>query len=78
MVVINKNTDDEIIDLFSQAFEDIINQKNFSQISKNSLGVYPQSTGLKAIKFKEIATQIDPDAISWVKNWLNDSYNLNL
>jgi hypothetical protein len=78
MVVINKNTDDEIIDLFSQAFEDIINQKNFSQISKNSLGVYPQSTGLKAIKFKERATQIDPDAISWVKNWLNDSYNLNL
>jgi hypothetical protein len=78
MVVINKNTDDEIIDLFTQAFEVIINQKNFSHISKNYLGVYPQSTGQKAIKFKERATQIDPIAISWVKNWLNDSYSLNL
>ena len=78
MVVINKNTSSEIIDSFTQAFEVIINQKNFSQISKNYLGVYPQSTGMRAIKFKERATQIDPVAISWVKNWLNNSYNLNL
>ena len=78
MVVINKNTDQEIIDLFSKAFEVIINQENFSQISKNYLGVYPQSTGMKAKTFKERATQIDPVAISWVKSWLNDSYNLNL
>ena len=77
MVVINKNTSSEIIDSFTQAFEVIINQKNFSQISKNYLGVYPQSTGMRAIKFKERATQIDPVAISWVKNWLNNSYNLN-
>ena len=78
MVVINKNTNNEIIDIYTQAFEEIINQKNFSQISKNYLGVYPQSTGPKAVKFKERATQIDPVAISWVKNWLNNSYNLNL
>ncbi len=78
MVVINKNTNNEIIDIYTQAFDAIINQKNFSQISKNYLGVYPQSTGPKAVKFKERATQIDPVAISWVKNWLNNSYNLNL
>ena len=69
---------EKIIELFSQAFDDIINQKDFSEFSRNYLGVYPQSTGLKAITFKERATQIDPVAISWVKNWLNDSYNLNL
>ena len=78
MVVINKNTDQEIMDLFSKAFEVIINQENFSQISKNYLGFYPQSTVMKAKTFKERATQIDPVAISWVKSWLNDSYNLNL
>ena len=78
MVVINKNTDEKKIELFSQAFDDIINQEDFSEFSRNYLGVYPQSTGLKAITFKERATQIDPVAISWVKNWLNDSYNLNL
>ena len=73
-----KNNYENIIELFSQAFDDIINQEDFSEISRNYLGVYPQSTGLKAITFKERATQIDPVAISWVKNWLNDSYNLNL
>jgi len=78
MVVIDKKTDPEIINVFSEAFESIINEPSFVEISEKYIGIYPQSTGQKAIKFKEIATQIDPVAISWVKNWLNNSYSLNL
>ncbi|MDB4026870.1 tricarboxylate transporter [Candidatus Thioglobus sp.] len=78
MVVIDKKTDPEIINAFSKAFENIINEPSFNSISEKYIGIYPQSTGYKAIKFKEIATQIDPVAITWVKDWLNDSYNLDL
>jgi hypothetical protein len=78
MVVINKNTNPEIINAYSKAFEDIINQIDFIETSENYIGVYPQSTGQKAIQFKKIATQIDPTAILWVKDWLNASYDLNL
>ena len=78
MVVIDKETDPEIINAFSEAFESIINKPSFVETSEKYIGIYPQSTGEKAIKFKEIATQIDPVAISWVKNWLNNSYSLNL
>jgi hypothetical protein len=47
-------------------------------MSKKSLGVYDQATGLKAIKFKQIATQIDPSAIQWIKDWLKLSYDVEL
>ena len=78
MVVINKNINPEIINAYSKAFEGIINQIDFIETSENYIGVYPQSTGQKAIQFKKIATQIDPTAILWVKDWLNASYDLNL
>jgi hypothetical protein len=78
MVVINKNINPEIINAYSKAFEGIINQIDFIKTSENYIGVYPQSTGQKAIQFKKIATQIDPIAILWVKDWLNASYDLNL
>ena len=78
MVVIKKNTDQEIIDEFSKAFATIIDQENFIEMSKKSLGVYDQATGLKAIKFKQISTQIDPSAIQWIKDWLKLSYDVEL
>ena len=78
MVVINKKTNPEIIKAYSKAFESIINQKDFIEISENFLGIYHQATGSKATKFKETATQIDPTAIRWIKDWLNQSYTLEL
>ena len=78
MVVIDKKTDPEIINAFSKAFETIINEPSFIETSEKYIGIYPQVNWYKAIKFKEIATQIDPVAISWVKDWLNNSYSLDL
>jgi hypothetical protein len=78
MVVMNKTTSPEIIDVFSEAFKKIINQENFIEISESYLGVYHQSTGADARRFKEIATQIDPTAITWIKDWLKLSYDVEL
>jgi len=78
MVVMNKTTNPEIIDVFSEAFKKIINQENFIEISESYLGVYHQSTGADARRFKEIATQIDPTAITWIKDWLKLSYDVEL
>ncbi len=63
---------------FQKHLKILLIEPSFNSISEKYIGIYPQSTGYKAIKFKEIATQIDPVAISWVKDWLNDSYNLDL
>ena len=78
MVVIDKDVSPDIIDAYSSAFESIIGRENFIEISKKYLGVYHQATGDQANQFKKIATQIDPTAIRWIKDWLNQSYTLEL
>jgi hypothetical protein len=78
MVVMNKTTNPEIINVFSEAFKKIIDQEDFIEISENYLGVYHQSTGSEARRFKEIATQIDSKAIAWIKDWLKMSYDVEL
>ena len=78
MVVIDKDVSPDIIDAYSSAFESIIGRENFIEISKKYLGVYHQATGDQANQFKKIATQIDPTAVLWIKEWLKLSYNLVL
>ena len=78
MVVIDKNVSPDIIDAYSSAFESIIGRENFIEISKKYLGVYHQATGDQANQFKKIATQIDPSAVLWIKEWLKLSYNVEL
>ena len=78
MVVIDKDVSPDIIDAYSSAFESIIGRENFIEISKKYLGVYHQATGDQANQFKKIATQIDPSAILWIKEWLKLSYNVEL
>jgi len=78
MVVIDKDVSPEIIDAYSSAFEAIIGRLAFIEISKKYLGVYHQATGDQANQFKKIATQIDPSAVFWIKEWLKLSYNVEL
>ena len=78
MVVIDKDVSPDIIDAYSSAFESIIGRENFIEISKKYLGVYHQATGDQANQFKKIATQIDPSAVHWIKEWLKLSYNVEL
>ena len=78
MVVIDKDVSPDIIDAYSSAFESIIGRENFIEISKKYLGVYHQATGNQANQFKKIATQIDPSAVLWIKEWLKLSYNVEL
>jgi hypothetical protein len=78
MVVIDKDVSPDIIDAYSSAFESIIGRENFIEISHKYLGIYHQATGDQANQFKKIATQIDPSAILWIKEWLKLSYNVEL
>lgn len=78
MVVLKKGTDPDIIDAYAQAFKAIIGREDFIEISKPYLGAYHQVTGAEADKFKKTATQIEPAAILWLKNWLLLSYGVEL
>ncbi len=79
MVVVNKDTDPDIIDAYSTAFKAIIDQEGFLEKSKQYFGIYHQATaGVAADKFKKTATQIDPAAVLWLKNWLLLSYGVEL
>ncbi|MEM7178417.1 MAG: tripartite tricarboxylate transporter substrate-binding protein [Pseudomonadota bacterium] len=78
MVFLPKGTDQEIIDTYSAAFKKVTERPDFAEISKKRLGVYPQLTGSGADAKLKQGTQVDPDAIAWIKNWLKERYNVEL
>lgn len=78
MVFLPKGTDQDIIDTYSNAFKAVTERPDFAEISKKSLGVYPQATGAQAEVFKTAGTVVDPKAIAWVKNWLKERYGVEI
>lgn len=78
MVFLPNDTDQEIIDTYSAAFKKVTERPDFTEISKKRLGVYPQLTGAGADAKLKQGTQVDPDAIAWIKNWLKERYNVEL
>lgn len=78
MVVLPKDTDQEIVDTYSAAFTAVTQAEGFAKSSEALLGVYPQATGKKAAAFKKLGTEVDEKTTNWVKNWLNERYGVKL
>ena len=78
MVFLKNETDQEVIDAFSDAFKDVTERDDFAEISKARLGIYEQVTGDAANLKKEMGTNVDGSSLKFVKSWLNDRYGVEL
>ncbi|MES9969601.1 MAG: hypothetical protein ABW092_06170 [Candidatus Thiodiazotropha sp.] len=78
MVFLPKGSSEEIVAVYTKAFEAVIAAPDFTKISEKHLGVYPQVTGDAAKSFLERGTQVDPGAITWIKEWLKARYNVKI
>ena len=78
MVFLKNETDQEIINAFSDAFKAVTERDDFAEISKARLGIYEQVTGDAANLKKEMGTNVDDSSLKFVKSWLNDRYGVEL
>ncbi len=78
MVFLPKDTSRDIYDTYAKAFRTVTQRPDFRKISEKRLGVYPQATGKAAETFKTLGTEVDPEAIAWIKGWLKDRYGVEL
>jgi hypothetical protein len=68
----------EVVDMYTQAFEDIKARPDFAEISEQELGVYPQATGENAKAANQEATTITPEAKDYVLQWLEEDYGVTM
>lgn len=78
MVFLPKGTSQDIIDTYSNAFKAVTQRPDFAKISKERLGVYPQSTGAEAAAKLKQGTVVAESAKAWIKNWLKERYGVKL
>lgn len=75
MVFLPKGTPQDIIDAYTAAFKAVIEDPQFSRISKKHLGVYPQSVGAVAKAKLRQGTVVQDNAKTWIKRWLKQRYD---
>lgn len=68
----------EMIDIYSKAFEDVKARADFAQISANEVGNYAVYTGAAVQKNIDSATNVPDSAKTYVRNWLQDDYGVRL
>ena len=68
----------EVVDMYTKAFEAIKARPDFAQISAEELGVYPQQTGAAAVTATEQATTISAEAKQYVLDWLKEDYGITM
>jgi putative tricarboxylic transport membrane protein len=78
MVFLPKSAPQDVVDMYTKAFNDIIARPDFAEISAKTLGVYPQKTSDGAKKAKALATEVPDSAKAYVVKWLEDDYGVQL
>ncbi|MEM1361380.1 MAG: tricarboxylate transporter [Pseudomonadota bacterium] len=78
MVFLPGSTDQEIVDAYTAAFNQITSDDDFAGKAKSVLGVYPQMTESEAQGALASATNVSDEAKSYVTNWLQDRYGVRL
>ncbi len=76
MVFLPGETSPEIVTVYSKALDAVIGAVDFPERSIACLGVYPQVTGDAATAKLEQAINVNPEAITWVKSWLNERFGV--
>ncbi|MEL7091959.1 MAG: tricarboxylate transporter [Pseudomonadota bacterium] len=71
-------TDQEIVDTFVAAFEEIRARPDFAEISAKRLGKYPMYVGDEAQAALGTAITVDASAKEFVVNWLKEDFGVSL
>ncbi len=66
----------DVVAMYEQAFRDIVARPDFTEISEQELGVYPQAIGDGALQAHRAATSITPEAKQFVLDWLAEDYGV--
>jgi tripartite-type tricarboxylate transporter receptor subunit TctC len=71
-------TPQEVIDVYSEAFEAVKARADFPEISAKRVGKYPVFTGAATADALKTATNVSDDAKAYVVNWLQKAYGVSL
>ncbi len=71
-------TPQEVIDVYTAAFEQVIARSDFADISAARIGKYPVYTGSGAQDALSTATRVPEEAKDFALKWLKDSYGVEL
>jgi tripartite-type tricarboxylate transporter receptor subunit TctC len=78
MIFLPQGADEDAIETYTKAFNDVIARADFKALSEATLGEYPQVTGTKAKSMLAMGTQVPATAKEYVKTWLHDAYGVSL
>jgi tripartite-type tricarboxylate transporter receptor subunit TctC len=78
MIFLPKGADQDAIDTYTKALNDVLARPDFPEISEKRLGVYPQMTGKAAKRTLALGTHVSPEAKAFVQKWLKDRYGVSL
>jgi tripartite-type tricarboxylate transporter receptor subunit TctC len=78
MVYLPGSAPQEVVDMYAQAFRDIIARPDFLELAGAELGVYPQLTGAAGKSASDQATQVTPEAKAFVLDWLKKAYDVSM
>jgi len=71
-------TPQDVIDTYTAAFEAVVADPNFANISAKRVGKYPVFTGEGAQTALGTATNVPDEAKAYVLNWLKEAYGVEL
>ncbi|MDZ4096767.1 MAG: tricarboxylate transporter [Paracoccaceae bacterium] len=78
MVYLPGSASDDVVAMYTKAFNDVIARPDFVALSEKELGIYPQLTGAGAQNANDLATTVSPEAKEYVLNWLKDAYGVTM
>jgi tripartite-type tricarboxylate transporter receptor subunit TctC len=76
MVFLPKDTPEDIVQTYREAFATAIADPELQANKEETLGAYKQATGEAAVRQAKLATTADPEAKAWVRNWLEEEYDV--
>lgn len=78
MVYLPGSASQEVVDMYTKAFRDVLARPDFDELAAEELGVYPQLTGDGARKASDEATTVTDEARAFVLDWLKEAYGVTL
>jgi len=76
MIFLPKGTPRDVVDAWRQAADRMVRAPDFAQAAKKALGNVDQGTGRRAETLAKLATEVDPKATGWVRDWLTRKFNV--
>ena len=77
-IVLPPETPQQIIDVYVEAVQKVIQDPEFREKASSFVGVYPQYFGKDAKKIMRLATDMEPETKAWLKKWVKDRFDVNI